>query len=427
MHAPDDQTWRRRASEPIRNGDLPAMAEKIRKARPNTRHESRAGAYKTAAIGRSGDTTQACSRPQDKAERPVRGCDTWKSTTRLRARARQAAASRASRARAHRSRNATRGAMRPSKYIAIAPTARTVAISNPSSRSAGFIGAPVPVREIRETAAASTRFAIATTASRRRRRASSRCGQAARGRILRRSRVAEVRAGYSCRAWIAGIEKNTKMTMNQMARKLAAERARRGRRAVGQDVVGAHRGPSERDEKNPRPRSADHDWDEEPRAPSVLARGDVALEMFVDEEEAHEAGISRLHQDEPRHDDRGVDERGTRRAASARFGAGVVHSPAMPAGSRRRAASATGPLARVPSASIAAEISIHRRADGCENESVTRGEIKRGQRRGQEKCERGIERRKSREAEKQRTERQRKRGEKSRRRAEHRLGQRGGD
>ena len=30
---------------------------------------------------------------------------------------------------------------------------------------------------------------------------------------------------------------------------------------------------------------------------------------------------------------------------------------------------ATGPLARVPSASIAAEVSIHRRADGCENES----------------------------------------------------------
>ncbi len=78
-------------------------------------------------------------------------------------------------------------------------------------------------------------------------------------------------------------------------------------RSGGEVGVGAHRGPSERHEKNPGPHSANHDRDEKPRAPSVFAGRDVAFQMLVDEEEADEAGISRFHQDEPRQNDRRVD------------------------------------------------------------------------------------------------------------------------
>src|SRR5208282_543971 len=42
-------------------------------------------------------------------------------------------------------------------------------------------------------------------------------------------------------------------------------------RALGQAVVGAHGGPSKRDEENPGPRSSYDDRDEEPRTPTVFA------------------------------------------------------------------------------------------------------------------------------------------------------------
>src|ERR1700682_698769 len=86
-------------------------------------------------------------------------------------------------------------------------------------------------------------------------------------------------------------------------------RSSRGRRLTAlRAVATAHRGPSKRREENPRPGSANNYWNEKPRAPAVLVRADVALEMLVDEEEIQEPGISVLHQNEPGRDDCAVDE-----------------------------------------------------------------------------------------------------------------------
>ena len=84
-----------------------------------------------------------------------------------------------------------------------------------------------------------------------------------------------------------GIEKNTKITRNQMTRNLSADRCD----ASSPRLRRAH-SPAQRHEKKPWPDASDHDGEEEPWPPSVLGILEIALDMLVHEEEMQEARIA---------------------------------------------------------------------------------------------------------------------------------------
>jgi hypothetical protein len=126
--------------------------------------------------------------------------------------------------------------------------------------------------------------------------------------------------------------------------------------------------------------------------------------MFVDDEEVHEARISGLGQHEPGDDDRRVDDQ----APDERHLRDLAQPPltCQPRQSDRAAQKqcdrAFGKGAQREHRGGNQHPFARRRA---RERIVTGGGVERGKRSGQKKRERGIERRESREAEKQRTER----------------------
>ena len=158
----------------------------------------------------------------------------------------------------------------------------------------------------------------------------------------------------------------------------------------------------------------------------MFARRDVALEMLVDDEEVHEAGISGLGQHEPGDDDRRVDDE----APDQRHLRDLAQPPlaCQPCQSDRAAQKqcdrAFGEGAQREHRGGDQHPSARRR---LRKRILTRCGVERGERSGQKKRQCGIQRRESRKAEKQRTQREHECGEESRRSTEHRLGQCGGD
>ena len=173
MHEPDDQIWRSRASEPMRYGDLPGVGGETSDSSPQ---------YSTRVSRLARIERERLDVVAIRGERAVAGEIGLNGIGQVAIRGnRRCVFAQASgerhcrehreRERADRVRNA-RCACGRSAYIAIAPAAKTAAISNPSKPSAGFIGGRASSKNTK-TAAASTRFAIAMTARRRRRLASS--------------------------------------------------------------------------------------------------------------------------------------------------------------------------------------------------------------------------------------------------------------